>query len=66
MALKPIACLCFFEQVYKHDDLLAKLGNGEQAIWKVTGDPGPPGHSVAIGSGSHHPCAASKRRLDVL
>ena len=36
MALKPIACLSFFEKVSKNDDFLAKLDNGEQAIWKLS------------------------------
>ena len=34
MALKPIACLSFFEQVSKNDHFLPKLDNEEQAIWR--------------------------------
>ena len=63
MALKPIDRLSFFEQVHKNDDFLDKLDNVEQAIWKVTGHPGPPGGGVAIGSGSYHPSTCAGRRI---
>ena len=66
MALKPIACLCFFVKELKHDHFLDKKHKQEQPIWKLAGHPGHPGHpghTIAIGSGSDHQFTRAGRRI---
>ena len=63
MALKPIACLSFFEQVSKIDHFLPMKNKRFGEAAGGPNGPGSPGYSVAIGSGSYHPSTRAGRRI---